>query len=430
MASFEESRKIFFLVFAVGLAIRLVFVVAHQRPLFSDQADYHALASALSEEGHYGQDGQPTAYRPVGYPLFLAATYKVLGHDPLFPRLLQAFLDSFTALLLYLIGRQTSPRIGILAATFWFAFPPAILYANLLLAESLTAFLLVFTAFLLVGAEGDRGYWRFVTIGGILGAMALFKPWTGVFAIIVGSILLKEKISFSRVALAGATFLLLVAPWMVRNQITQGTFALSTNSGVNLYIGNNPDATGAYRSSFPDHLFNEGEGIRNRKALALAVDYIFNHPSRFLVNGAKKLGHLFRSEAEVLVWSFSSTPADPSIRFAEKYRSLPSGLILVVNLAYASVLLGGLLGLLSARKGILVRYTFWFLILTILIHGVFFGGSRFHFPLMPLFVLYAAVAYSGGTAVWQELSSRKKIFFIFLTFLATALWTYEFAVTF
>jgi len=217
---------------------------------------------------------------------------------------------------------------------------------------------------------------------------------------------------------------------MVRNQITQSTFALSTNSGMNLYIGNNPDATGAYRLSFPDNLLNESEVVRNRKALALAFEYILNHPVHFLVNGGKKIAHLFRSEAEVLVWSFSSSPADSSTRFAEKYRSLPSGLIVVVNLAYMSALLGGLLGLFSAKKDTLVRYTVGFLLLTILIHGVFFGGSRFHFPLMPFFVFYAAVAFSGGKTVWLRLSPRKKILFIFLTFLATVLWTYEFAVIF
>jgi hypothetical protein len=43
-------------------------------------------------------------------------------------------------------------------------------------------------------------------------------------------------------------FIALLVPWWIRNQRAFGGFVpIANNGGVNLYIGNNPLATGGYR---------------------------------------------------------------------------------------------------------------------------------------------------------------------------------------
>jgi len=49
---------------------------------YSDSVWYDGAAANLAASGMYGLDG-PSAWFPPGYPFFLAAMYKVVGHSEL-----------------------------------------------------------------------------------------------------------------------------------------------------------------------------------------------------------------------------------------------------------------------------------------------------------------------------------------------------------
>ncbi|MGH2568759.1 MAG: hypothetical protein ACRDGA_10490, partial [Bacteroidota bacterium] len=98
--TFKQIPRRLILIVLVGFLLRVFVIVAHPRPLISDERDYHQLAVNLLSTGTYGFDGVPTAYRPIAYPALVSAVYAIAGAQPLAVKLLQALLDSLTALLL------------------------------------------------------------------------------------------------------------------------------------------------------------------------------------------------------------------------------------------------------------------------------------------------------------------------------------------
>ncbi|HWP83299.1 MAG TPA: hypothetical protein VNN76_11665 [Bacteroidota bacterium] len=70
-------------VFAAGLILRIAAIAFHQRPLISDEREYHQLAVNLVQTREYVLNGLSTAYRPVGYPAFMSGIYHAAGPNPM-----------------------------------------------------------------------------------------------------------------------------------------------------------------------------------------------------------------------------------------------------------------------------------------------------------------------------------------------------------
>jgi len=414
-----------------ALLIRIVFILAHQTLPVSDEFEYDKLARTLVNSGTYAVDGVSTAYRPPGYPAFLALSYFLFGQDTLIPKVIQAILDTLTAYLLFCIGRIRSERVGLIAACTWSLFVPAILYVNLLLTESLTAFILVASVFIFLENTENR-IPRLVGFGVLMGISALFKP--ALFLVPLLLLLLSTRMSIQPrhgILIVAGAFLVLL-PWMIRNQITLGTFSLSTNTGMNLYIGNNPEATGAYRGVFPDILADPSftEVARDREAMSLAKEYIISSPGTFLLNGAKKLVHLFRSEGDVLIAAFSEYPSPVGMGFKQRYRSVPIPLTILTNILVFAILFAGFLGWSFSIRNRQFWFTFSLLFALLAAHFVFFGGSRFHFIIMPFAVLYFSEVVVSFLKKELKLTGRQKVLLMTAFLVLSAIWSYELFVVF
>ncbi len=412
-------------ILAVGLILRTLVVSFHQRPLVSDEREYNQLAYNLATHGSYSYDGTPTTYRPIGYPAFVAAIY-TLKYSPLMVKYLQALFDILTALFLYLILEGFESKTRILAAALWAFYPPAILYANFLMSETLFTFLLVAGLYLLTIIESRLP--RFLLfVGIILGILVLIKPNFLLFLLATGFLAQRLKFNRRQVGTVAIGILLVTFPWLVRNYVRLDTPSLSTNGGINLLIGNNPNTTGAYAINFPPEAIagaaNEVEV--DRMATGYAVRYILDEPGRFLLNGAKKIAHLLSSEGGLLVWSFHDDPETATIRYAGKYAAIPFELIILINLPYVLILLSGIVGFIS-----LPRERIWWLMLLLFLswiatHAITFGGSRFHFPLMPFLTLSAAPVLSNVRGVLGKLSARSRLTAAVLILLCIAVWVSE-----
>jgi hypothetical protein len=139
------------------------------------------------------------------------------------------------------------------------------------------------------------------------------------------------------------------------------------------------------------------------------VRYIVSNPGAFFVNGVKKIAHLFESEGGLLVWSYHDNPEDAGIRYAAKYASLPVVLIVLVNVPYFGFMVAGILGFLAFP-----REKLWWIFAALLTswlitHFVFFGGGRFHFPLMPFLAIFSARFLSDYGESLRQLSQTRKI---------------------
>jgi len=413
-------------VLCLSFLLRITSVLINPRAPVSDEVVYDALARSLVHDHSYSIDGVPTAYRPPGYPAFLAVIYGLFGPNQFAAKAVQALLDSITAVILFVIARKVSPKAGIIAGALWCIFPPAILYVNYLLSESLTVFL-VALSLLWMYDTSTRLSPRWLLAGLTIGFLILTKP---IFLLLPVLLLtLGKKLNMGRingVVLAGAV-LLVLAPWIVRNQVELGYTGLSTNGGMNLFIGNNPDATGSFQGKIPPELAVDSidEVARDRKAFSLATGYILAHPATFILNGGKKIAHLFRTEGDVLIGSFSwSAPAGVT-GFLDRYALIPIIPVVVTNAAYFFVVLLAIAGAFWApRDG-----AYWFscaLFGTILlVHFVYFGGSRHHFPLMPIAVLFAASALGLRGGGWWKRSRWSIPVFLASGLALVTIWSYE-----
>jgi hypothetical protein len=234
-------------------------------------------------------------------------------------------------------------------------------------------------------------------------------------------------VTFRRLYPAAIAFLLVLAPWIARNYILFDRFALSSNGGINLLIGNNPRATGAYGITFDPEILRDtkGEFDADRRAFRWAVRYIVEHPGRFVVNAVKKLGRLLESEGGLLVLTFHDNPEESATHYASKYASIPLPLTLLTNLPYFLVLILGVIGFLALRRDPIWWFTLSLAASWALVHMVYFGGGRFHFPLMPFASVFAALCLGESRQLIKTLPRLQKIIGAIMILLLASLWICE-----
>jgi hypothetical protein len=405
--SFARRRAIAAIA-VLALVLRLAFIAARDRPLVSDEIDYDRLGWTLASTGRYTDDEAPTAYRPVGYPALVAAVYAVAGHRPEAVHTLQAFVDAASTVLLFVLAG--GGRLGLVAAGLWAAFPLAILYTDLLMPET------AFTAILLAAACLTRRTFpstalRALMLGVLVGAAALMRPAA---FLLIAALPLAFRVEGTRIARAWvflAGVLLVVGPWIVRNSIVLRYPAPVTSTGANLLIGKHPRATGGYSTDIPAEMIPAAgpEGTRDLASIVSVLDYVGREPGEAMILGFAGIAHLFGSEAGMTVWAFHPDPSDPATRLREKIRSLPPWLHVVVSgPAMATMVMASLGFFLFPRGG--VRAWFFALLGSLVVaHFVFYGGARYHFPLMPFLVLFAAVPLAGRAAEIRPPGRRRAL---------------------
>ncbi len=235
------------------------------------EQEWESIARTIVQHGFFGMELnndygsntlKVTSFIPPLYPLLLAGLAKLFGGQGwLAIRLLQAVLSTLSVLLgcdlAWLLWRQVpvTRLAGLMAAVF----PPlvaSVAESNPVTIEVLLLLLFIrlsLPARLVPGAPA----WRWVAAGAVLGLAALNRapilsllPWivvvlwvnrlTGVslWSAVVGPVLV-----------VGALAAIVISPWAVRNYVALHAFVpISTNGGINFWIGNNPRATGEYIS--------------------------------------------------------------------------------------------------------------------------------------------------------------------------------------
>lgn len=211
-------RRTLFVIFLAALLIRIAFIFTLQEGYyFADAPIYSTAASHLLEHGEFPEDFD----RAPIYPLFLAGVYGLIGEGVVIPRVVQAVLGAFIAVLLAVIGRKVGgPGVGTIAGILWCIYPMGIFIAGLTYPTTLVTLLLALGVLCMLSEPDHRRYPAKVALAGLLfGLAALTKP------IVLGTIVLMTLwILFwrrsGRIVLAGVfiiTTLATLAPWTIRN---------------------------------------------------------------------------------------------------------------------------------------------------------------------------------------------------------------------
>jgi 4-amino-4-deoxy-L-arabinose transferase-like glycosyltransferase len=390
-------------IFGLALALRIAYAFFAEPPPISDEQYYDALAVNVAAGEGYTAGGVPVAYWPVGYSAFIAAFYRVFGHHYLPVIIGQAVLGAATAALLPFLAREFVPvasaRAAALIVAFW---PNHIAYASRLFPAVTLTFAVVAVALI---AVKTRGYWGAVGAGLLAGVTALAAP---VALVLPGAVLISDLFrrvglikTVGRAALVAVAAALVIAPWAVRNHRVFDAFVpISTNGGVNLWIGNNPKATGAY--NYPTARTNplymtEGELARDRLGREFGWYFIRNERARFLTLAIPKFAYTFGSDVSAFQLEGIPRGVEPAVSACR----LPAR---VAQSYYALIWLGFVLALVTFRRSIFrappaggtppAALLIWPAALT-LVYLVFFGAGRFHLPMVPFMAVVAARRIGG-----------------------------------
>jgi tetratricopeptide (TPR) repeat protein len=208
-----------------------------------------------AEEGAY--------FQAPGYPVFVAAIYSVWGRDLLAVRVVQATLGALACVFLALSGRRLGGRrAGWLAGLLLALYPQAVFHDLILQKTSLAVCFLCLTLFLATEVAAVRreqsALWRCLALGLAMGGLAQLRENAAILAPLLvawvvwgrpGRLAQSARARAQRVAAFGLALLLAFAPATWANYRASGQLLPTTyNLGLNLWIGNNPDADGLFRA--------------------------------------------------------------------------------------------------------------------------------------------------------------------------------------
>lgn len=308
MARLERGHVLLILVVAAGIALRVATIAGFAHAPESDELAYKSMALNLVD-GHAIVDnmGNHAMYN-VGYPLFvLAPVFFLFGENLLIARLAHVILGAMAIALCYLVAKEAGAgRVGrLLAAAIWALYLPASIYTVYLAKENLMIPLMLGVMWCALRLVKEPSSTVALGCGVLLGLLAL----TGNAALSLAGVVLfalactptglPQRLTLSLVVSMAA--LAVCAPWMVRNMQVIGAPVLNTNGGFNLYIGNNPAATGwsvsiadTPRGPSWEALRKTGEVNASEVLKKDAIFWVNAHPAEFLALSLKKAAYFWK----------------------------------------------------------------------------------------------------------------------------------------
>ena len=296
---------------------------------FTDKGDDFALT--FVHTGTYGFiPGQPSADTQPLYGFFLVPIYWILGRHWLWIGLAQIAVALGVAWLVFLIGRRIADeRVGLVAALLTTLHPYLVwhdVHMNREILDQLLAAALVLLALLV---DERPTLLRAGALGAVLGVAVLGNARLILLPVAVGGWLLWRRPRIvAALAVMLAAFAVALAPWVVRNKVELGCYAVTTD-GRALWKANNPAtygvlARGGWIDDVPK-LPNSGYTPQEARDHWLQTGQIWHIDEcaqmtrferlafRFMVDHPTEKGKLMR-QATVMLWqpSVATTEGRPN----------------------------------------------------------------------------------------------------------------------
>ena len=389
--------------------------------IFDEKFLYSAIASNLATYGSFSSPPDHLiSHRPPLYPAFVAVIYKICGDENYNAvRLVQSLLSLVMVAIVYHLGCIVfSERVGLWGGALCCFYPSLLVYNNLILTEMMFTFSLCVGVYVLVlSIQRDSLTWTALA-GVAFGLGALTRSVLWLYAPVLGLVLLltlrgnlRRRLGW--VATFVTAFVITLTPWAIRNTLLQKTLTVVDATGGQNFMMGNYQHTPLFRSwtaielqgdqAWDSHLIAEHpdfgrmtRGQRDKLALRAGLRFILQHPLLTLQRDIIKFFDFWQLEREL-----------PSQASQGYFGPMPSWsvkvLSVVVVASYALCFLAAVFGILLAPPS--DRCYHWILLSLVLfitaMHTLAFGHSRYHLPLMPLLLLYAASAMTH----WRDYRS-------------------------
>jgi Tfp pilus assembly protein PilF len=441
----EEHVPDVYLVIAVvliALAVRLIYLSElHGAPFFAhpvgDAKIYHQRALEIAGGDLAGREAY--FHSSPFYPYFLALIYKLFGVRFTLVRVVQFLIGSATCALVFLLTRRVEPEsngaplaAGVAAALYGTLafFDGDLLMISLVLLFTCGSILLLALLEEPVGVgRGDavsvrgRG-WRAAVIalaaGVSMGFAGLGKPNVLLFApfalvwILTG---FQRRFMIRRwreAAMFAVGCVAAVSPITVRNYVVSNDFVLvSSNAGVNFYIGNNEHAEGIYSLPPDSGLDNARLYLSSRAAAEAATGRSNMKPSEVSAYWSSRATDYFRrhpGDALALLWrkfrffwNHYEIPnhhnkAFIAINYASFLGVLFVGFKLVAPLAVMGIVLLFMMRPMSPVARLYVGFVGVYMLSLI----PFFITARYRLPVVPFLIVFASLGVFRLAQVVQK----------------------------
>lgn len=390
---------------ALAFILRLLWVLTFDARPESDFLWYYTKAINLTQGHGFGDGDIPTAYNPIGYPLFLSLVFRVFGISVFAAQIANVVTQTFLVYAIYLLGREVfhSRLVGRMAMLLLAIYPNGIAYTSLLANESLYLPLYVIGCWLMIRSIRVNP-WMALPAGLCIGYSSLCKPQGLLVAFIILLFAIKiaapHKITFPRWLLTGVALCLGLAivtgPWVWRNYQIWGHPVFNNTMGINMYLAHNPIATGGYVVMTPEMIKALGNGNEyevDQQARKLAIDYIKRNPSELITLASARLMYLLSVDFDGAIWNGPFSPDKTPIQVAILINAM-----IVASYFYLMITILSILAVIYLPfKMRLRKYTFptigiWICLYFTGIILVYYGMPRYHAPLIPWMIIYSAAA--------------------------------------
>jgi 4-amino-4-deoxy-L-arabinose transferase-like glycosyltransferase len=408
--------------FFLALGVRLAFVLTLENRLtWPDEVDFNDIAVGLLHGAGYQSD--PFRANPV-LPFFLAGVYKLFGYSYIAARVVQSFIGSLTACIVFALANSLFTRRVALLAGLDVAFYPSLVYiTGVFYVSCLETFLLALSLYLLAISCDNDSLKVLLLSGVVMGITTLCRPaslmllpFAACFVLLSfpGRTLHRTAYALSLVFVVCIT----IVPWTLRNYaVYRHVIPVSIGSGGFLWKGNNelswgdaedrslslmPGEDEVWTSRLQELALHDRRTVEQKYAKVkndlkvldavgqdrylqkLALAYMTEHPVRSL--------ELFVSKVGTLYTAFTPVRAENGEVISHKRRFLFSLLF------YPTLLLGAfgaLYGLREWRKHLLMYLPIAALTLG---YGVLTAAARFRVPIEPYIIIFACY---GCTILWE-----------------------------
>ena len=312
MKILQNDRLCLLATIGLALALRIAAVgFLHIEPE-SDAYAYMQMATSMLNSGHMDDGQGNVAFYSAGYPLFLVPFFALFQASPETAQAVNIVLGAVAVFLVYLCAAATLPdrRWAVVPALLWATYPPALLYTEYVLKENVLIPLFLLQTYLLLRyADSGRKNLTALGLGFIFGCEllvgAVVTLTSALIALAVTGVM-GRRWSLSGLTLRPAFLCALgcavaITPWLTYTNAKLGKPVLNTNGGFNLYLGNNPNATGYFVGIQETPIAPQWHAIKKEKgeigAAAvleeLAIGHILDNPGKTFVLSLKKLAYFW-----------------------------------------------------------------------------------------------------------------------------------------
>ena len=453
------------IILAVALVVQVVYFVRIQTeyPSYGLTSEHYYSPPAINilHHGTFGFGEYPnierTTKRPPLYSVALAGIYGLFGENEAHGLALNNVLLFSTIIVVYLIGRRFSAKIGLIAAVLFVLDPVGVINANKNVAAALYGFL--FALFFLVTL---RSFMPSVSVGRtalsslLLGLATLTRAASlYLWVPLLISLIVTQRCMIGRVPLRRLALLALVlfgiqgaiiGGWMIRNNSVSGNPSFAGMTAIHLYNFYVPlvlgRAEGVPHEEMKARLQSELEadeeylklssgGDKEQYQIRKSIDIILDHPVSAGIIVLQQVPVLFMDYPQNAASLFLSREKRDSINeYLHEYSRLKSsridvsgyldvirhyvddGLILLLihgiifKLFLIIVMISGAVGmalLLYGREDRAVGILFVVVISYMVVVSSLWPTARLRMPILPV---YAVVAAYGLSWSWNALRRR------------------------